>query len=223
MDYVSQKGQDRWVIEEIFPGRRGGYFLDLAACDGFADSNSLVLERELGWTGVAIEGEPSFFAGLKQNRTCATVHACVDEVERDVEFLPNSGLGGIVADDTDNCPSIRAGLIEEYRAQGQLIPVRTRTLADILDSVGAPSVIDYFSFDVEGAETRILRCFPFDRYRFLAVTIERPTPELNVIMFANGYLFVKNFQFDSFYVHRTYEGCANLKFDPFAQIPAKDW
>jgi hypothetical protein len=223
MQYVSQKGQDRWVIEEIFPGRRSGYFLDLAACDGVADSNSLILERELGWTGVAIEAEPNWFAGLKHNRICEKVHACVDEVERDVEFLPNSGVGGIVADDTDNCPSIRAGLIEEYRANGKMIAVRTRTLADILDRVCAPPVIDYFSFDVEGAETRILRRFPFDRYRFLAVTIERPTPELNELMFANGYVFVKNFQFDSFYVHRTHAGCANLKLEPFEQIPPKDW
>ena len=172
---------------------------------------------------MAIEGEPTFFADLKQNRTCTTVHACVDEVEREVEFLPNDLLGGIVADDTDNRLSIRSGLIEDYRTKRRLVRIRTRTLVDILDSVGAPSVIDYFSFDVEGAETRILRRFPFDRYRFLAVTIERPTPELNELMFANGYVFVKNFQFDSFYVHRTHAGCANLKLEPFEQIPPKDW
>ena len=58
--------------------------------------------------------------------------------------------------------------------------METYPLATILKKYNAPGVIDYFSFDVEGAETRILRSFPFDEYTFLSLTtIERPTPELN--------------------------------------------
>lgn len=82
-------------------------------------------------------------------------------------------------------------------------------------------MIDFFSFDVEGAETRILRNFPFDRWRFLALCIERPTPELNSLLFRNGYLSVRNSRYDTFYVHESLPASATIRRDPFEQIPAK--
>ena len=30
----SQKGQDYWVINEVFQGKKGGYFLEMGASDG---------------------------------------------------------------------------------------------------------------------------------------------------------------------------------------------
>ena len=140
-----------------------------------------------------------------------------------VNFLANGDLGGIVDLDTDNSPEVRPGLIEEWRSARKIQELRTRTLAEVLEEAKAPSVIDYFSFDVEGAETRILRSFPFDRYTFLAVTIERPTPEVNDLMFRNGYIFVRNVSFDSFYVHKTAPTANTISRQPFEQIPPKDW
>lgn len=176
MEFVSQKGQDRWVIEEIFAFRHGGYFVDLAATDGVQGNNTLVLERELGWRGIAIEANPHYFAELTKNRSCKCVQACIDETERLVRFLPNGDLGGVIDDDTDNNRAIRADLIDNWETGNKILSMITRTLSSILDECEAPPVIDYLSFDVEGAETRILRQFPFDRYKFLAMTIERPTP-----------------------------------------------
>jgi hypothetical protein len=48
----------------------------------------------------------------------------------------------------------------------------TRTLAEILGDVGAPSRIDYLSMDLEGGEVEALNGFPWDRYRFDAITLE---------------------------------------------------
>ena len=59
---------------------------------------------------------------------------------------------------------------------------KTKTLEKILDENNAPEVIDYFSLDVEGAETEILRNFNFNKYTFLCLTVERPTPELNNLL-----------------------------------------
>jgi hypothetical protein len=220
--FVSQKGQDRWVVEEIFRGKREGFFLDLAASDGVAASNTLVLER-LGWNGIAIEADPIFASRLFANRSCQSIIACVDEDTREIEYLQNKKLGGIVASDTDNCHEIRSALIEQKRAAGKIISMTTVPLASILDSARAPAIIDYFSFDVEGAETRILRSFPFDRYSFLAMTIERPTPELNERLFQNGYIFVKNVRFDSFYVHKSLPHMDKIVRQPFEQVPPKNW
>lgn len=223
MNYYGQKKQDQWVIEEVFRFRRDGYFLDLAASDGISNSNTLTLERDLGWNGIAVEANQSYFEKLIQNRSCKCVRACVDECERLVNFLPNGELGGIVAADTDNNAVFRQDLIREWEQKQNVVRLRTRTLASILDECGAPEVIEYLSLDIEGAETRIMRSFPFARYRFLALTVERPLPELNEILFRNGYVFVRNVEFDSFYVHETCPGLDSLAREPFVQVPAKDW
>ena len=45
------------------------------------------------------------------------------------------------------------------------LTLKTRRLEEVLDSVGAPRHIDYFSLDVEGAEEEVLsESFPFGRY-----------------------------------------------------------
>ncbi|MGD9982234.1 MAG: FkbM family methyltransferase [Hyphomonadaceae bacterium] len=223
MNFLGEKDQDRWVVEEALCGKREGWFLDLAATDGVTGNNTLVLERELAWNGLCIEPNPIYFEALRRNRRCAVSAACVDEAPGVVEFWPNGGLGGIIADDTDNSRATRASQLDEAYARGEVMRFETRTLEQVLEEHRAPPVIDYFSFDVEGAETRILRRFPFNRWRFLCLTVERPTPELNRLLFANGYVFVRNLSYDSFYVHKGLPGIDRLKIEPFEQVPAKDW
>ncbi len=223
MDYVGQKTQDKWIIEDVFHFRRNGTFLDLAATDGVSLNNTVLLERQLGWNGIAIEANPQYFENLKNNRQCKCIQACIDEVSRAVRFLPNGDLGGVIDNDTDNNPALRSTVIGQWEAEHKILFMQSKPLANILRECDAPRVIDYFSFDVEGCETRILRHFPFDCYTFLALTIERPTPELNKKLFENGYMFVKNVSYDSFYIHSTLPNKNELTFEPFEQIPPKDW
>jgi hypothetical protein len=130
---------------------------------------------------------------------------------------------GLVTDESDNSPSRRPQLIDRARARGQVKFVEAMPLEELLDKYCAPRVIDYFSLDVEGLETRILRDFPFNRYTFLALTIERPTPELNALLFGQGYQFVRNSLYDTFYVHETLPNLGRIKRAPFEQLPAKDF
>lgn len=220
--YNSQKGQDYWVINEVFRRKRDGYFIEMGATNGIFVSNTLVLERDYGWTGICVEPSPVFFEDLKANRTCQCVNKCVDESEGEVEFLLAGEVGGIIDNETDNSYEKRSEKIDEFRDHGKVIKVKTLTLEDLLDECGAPSVIDYFSLDVEGAETRVLRNFNFEKYTFTALTIERPTPELNKILFENGYVFVKNARYDTFYVHESFGGIGNIKKGKFEQVPEKE-
>ena len=55
------------------------------------------------------------------------------------------------------------------------------------------------------------------------MTIERPTPELNKILFDNDYIFVKNFKVDSFYVHKSIKNLDTIKKEKFIQLPPKSW
>jgi hypothetical protein len=86
-----------------------------------------------------------------------------------------------------------------------------------------PNYIDYFSLDVEGCEERIISTLDFKKYEFGCITIERPTPKVNEIILANGYIFVKNFKFDTFYITPKIQETLNIKCDEFEQIPSKEW
>jgi FkbM family methyltransferase len=219
---ISIGDQDRWVIETL-RGKRGGYFLDLGAGDGFSDNNTYVLEKYYGWNGLCIEPNPFLSNEIitKYGRTSTCVSDVVDSENRDVEYVLKGQESGIIDTETDNNPEVRGNQLFISKSRGFVKRLRTKTLADILEEHSAPRVIDYFSFDVEGAETRILRNFPFDRYTFLTLTIERPTPELNSILFRNGYVFVRNFLFDSFYVHGSIPCFGEIERMPFEQIPTK--
>jgi Methyltransferase FkbM domain len=67
----------------------------------------------------------------------------------------------------------------------------TVSLHEILLRFHAPKKIDYMSLDVEGAEELILNNFPFNKYSFSILTIERPSDNLKSILIHNGYLFVR--------------------------------
>ena len=101
--------------------------------------------------------------------------------------------------------------------------MKTVTLEYLLEKFSAPRVIDYLSLDIEGAETDVFKNFPFSKYTFLSMTIERPTSLLNKILKENGYVFIKNHKVDTFYLHETLQNKLLLKTDIFEQLPSKVW
>lgn len=50
--------------------------------------------------------------------------------------------------------------------------------------------------------------FPFDRYTFLAITVERPKPELAAALHARGYVYLRDHGpwGDQLHVHRSIPG-----------------
>ena len=46
---------------------------------------------------------------------------------------------------------------------------------------------------------------------------------MNEVLFDNGYVFVKNFSFDSFYIHFSVLDSRPIHCEPFEQVPPKDW
>ena len=226
MKFIGQKDQDKWVIDTIFNYKTGGYFVDLAATDGIHINNTLLLERELEWKGICIEPNPIFYKQLKKNRNCDVTDVVVDKAnDTEIDFrIDRMGTGGIVAEDTDNSYKVRGH--ELIRKTTKIIKLKTKTLEFVLDHFKAPKIIDYLSLDVEGAEERVLSNFPFNKYIFLAMTIERPTPELEKILFNNGYVFVmksKKMKYDSFYVHESIPNFEQIIKEPYSPTPRKDW
>ncbi|MDC1169954.1 FkbM family methyltransferase [Candidatus Pelagibacter sp.] len=222
LNFFGSKNQDRWVVKEIFKFKKKGYFLDLAATNGLMENNTYVLEKFFNWNGIAIEANNTFFKKLKKNRNCLCLNEVVCGDEKNVDFLEAGPTGGIIGEAYDNNFSKRKKLLDNLK--DKIIRKKTKTLEKILDENKAPRVIDYFSLDVEGAETEILKNFNFKKYTFLSLTIERPTPELNDTLFKNGYIFVKNFKVDGFYIHKSMIKINNnIKFEKFYQIGKKEW
>ena len=176
------------------------------------------MEFFFNWKGICIEPNPYFFNKLKRNRRCILDDSIVNNKRELIKFrIDNGQLGGIVADDTDNNTQHRG---EELLA-AKFIEKRAKSLTDILDFHNAPLLIDYFSLDVEGSEERVVKGINFKKYVFKCITVERPTENVNNILFDNGYIFVKNYKYDTFYIHHSIKENIKIPFEEFSQVPQK--
>lgn len=70
MKSFSRAGQDLFLFENFFRGKRNGVFVDVGAQDGETGSNSLFFEDFLGWRGLCLEPQPQTFAKLRARRKC---------------------------------------------------------------------------------------------------------------------------------------------------------
>lgn len=172
--YYSQCGQDKWITEKLFPGKKKGTFIDIGANDGISYSNTYLLEK-MGWNGIAVEPMPLIYEKLVMNRQCITVNGCV---------APKSGKERFRA--IIGYPQMLSGLVDEYdwrhieRIERELdshggeykdIEVNCYNFNELLESNGIFQV-DYLSIDVEGVEYKILDSIDFDRIQISIIGIE---------------------------------------------------
>jgi hypothetical protein len=90
--FYSQMGQDKWVSEEVFPGVKNGFFLDVGSGDGTFMSNTKALEQK-GWTGICIDPFPRNM----QDRTCQIFKEVVfSKAGERVQFWAAEEWGGMI-------------------------------------------------------------------------------------------------------------------------------
>jgi FkbM family methyltransferase len=194
---LSQAGQDFWVFGEAFNGKRRGFFLEIGSADGIALSNTFLLEKRYDWQGICIEANPEAYRDLVRVRRAKCLNLCVDKKAGRVELFQEGLLSTIMHGDTEQS-------CESWQGR-RTISIDAKPLIDILHHNAAPRIIDYLSIDVEGAEERVLGEFPFPEYRFLCVTIERPTDNLRRILKTNGYILLRECPgLDCFYIHESF-------------------
>jgi len=224
----SQDRQDEFIAR-LLRGKRDGFFVDLAANEPVCLSNTRALERDYGWNGVCIDANEALAFGLMKYRNCSVVAAVVSSKEEDVtfrRFLSLAAAGHAYSGEAKN-KDWELGLsgiakLSKTPARPQrtvLERVPAVSLARILQQVSAPSLIDYLSLDVQGAEERVLKRFPFDSYRFQVISVERPTRRLAGILRANRYVHLcDNSAFDELWVHQLLRGDAREMF-PWLRLP----
>jgi len=179
-EFKGVTGQDLWVLYSVHPGVTDGFFVDVGSADGVEISNTWALERK-GWKGICIDPFPRNMQGRK----CQVFAEAVDSVGgQTVQFQsPGSYSGGFL--------KYSGWWVSEEEKQN-LVEVTTSTLVDILRRAQAPKYIHYLNVDIEGAEYEALRNFPFDEFRFGAITIEHNNLEdrranIRELLLRNGY------------------------------------
>ena len=205
---MSQLGQDA-LVDQYLGGKRHGVFVDIGAYDGVTFSNTLMLERDRGWTGICIEPLPDVFAVLQQSRRCICVQACMgNREEAAVEFLAIQSqaahtrmLSGVVS---EYDPRHLARVDTELHANGgtkRVIRVPMRHLHGLLLEHGV-SRVDYLSIDTEGSELLILRSTILSAIGRPCITVENnyDDPAIHEELVAQGYTLHTTLHWERFYV-----------------------
>lgn len=163
----AQLRQDIFVMNEL-GYKRDGYFVEFGATNGVDLSNTYMLEKNFGWTGILAEPAVSWSIALPKNRNCHIDFGCVwSKTGETLEF--NNALDAELStiDNFSNCDEH-----SKAREGGLRYTVTTISLLDLLKKYDAPKVIDYLSIDTEGSEYDILDAFDFDAYQFRTITCE---------------------------------------------------
>lgn len=175
-------GNDKWVVD-IFKGKKGGFFVEAGACEGTFGSNTYALELHYEWQGICVEPSDALFEQLKINRKCICVNCCLGDKKGVAQYI-----------ECQNCFSGIKDYLhvakEEFWKDGTPKQKPLVLLHDVLREHNAPQTIDYLSLDTEGSEYAILKSFPFDQYKILALTIEGDA--CNDLLLSKGYVRVEN-------------------------------
>jgi hypothetical protein len=83
-------------------------------------------------------------------------------------------------------------------------PRFTVSLLDIFERFHVPTVIDYISLDIEGAEDPVMSTFPFAKYRFNLMSVERPSAVLSNLLLSHDYQLLTTIKnVDTLWAHRS--------------------
>lgn len=182
----SQLGQDFFAL--LANGfKEEGFFVEFGACEGIEFSNTYLLEKEYGWSGILSEPNQSYHSELNENRFASIDHRAVSGESGQTRDFLAAGVNGSFYE------------LRNKRRWGRLDPsytVATVSLFDLLREHGAPARVDFLSIDTEGSELEILREFDFSSTRFSAITIElnQNENEITSLLSSHGYLRVLSSQ-----------------------------
>ena len=156
------------------PGARGVY-VESGALDGVAGSLSLFFDEVLRWRGLLVEANPPNFAQLIVARPHAARLECAlwdGEVADDgghlfLEFVGDYGsaAGAAGAMGSEHFRAFHGDREDRYN-------VSACSLRSYLPLTGLGARVDLWVLDVEGAELRALRGFPFDRVAVWLIVVE---------------------------------------------------
>jgi FkbM family methyltransferase len=153
------------VIRDYFQDRRDGVFLDVGANHYKNESNTYYLEKELGWSGVAVDALPEFGPDYATNRPRTKFVAMfASDVDGQKVTLFEPEKQKLIA-------SVNQDFTARMGEQGKAREVPTATLDRLLQEANVDR-LDFLSMDIELAEPKALAGFNLQKYRPSLVCIE---------------------------------------------------
>ena len=175
----SRFGIDK-ILEDLLP-HRNGFYVELGAYDGALASNSYFFELKKNWKGILIEPSLNLYLSCLKRReknNSIFCNACVPFDYEDEFVRMKYSDSATISDNLD----LDIGNHNEFVAQGDkkkikgessfVFGAKSATLNSILLAAAAPSLIDFLSLDVEGAELDVLKGIDFDKFKFKYMIIE---------------------------------------------------
>jgi FkbM family methyltransferase len=173
--YYSQADQDRVLNETVFCGMRNGVFVDVGAHDGIPFSNTLMFERELGWTGLCIEPNPDIFPRLIEDRSAICLEIAIAGRNGRLPFIKAGGYAQMLSGLSESMDPRHRERIEretkKHNTSYSVLEVSVRPLAHVLSQHRIPE-IHYLSVDTEGNEADALGSIDFDAVMVHVITAE---------------------------------------------------
>jgi FkbM family methyltransferase len=158
----SQIGQDLLAaLTSDF--KTGGYFVEFGATDGKTLSNTFLLEKELGWSGILAEPAQMWHTSLKAERSSRICEKAV---------WAKSGQTLLFHEDAELSTLNGFEALKHEVRSGKTYQVETISLNDLLSHYSAPLYIDFLSVDTEGSEYEILSNFDWTVRSFGLICVE---------------------------------------------------
>ncbi|KAK8400465.1 hypothetical protein O3P69_003255 [Scylla paramamosain] len=179
------------IIKTLFSSAPPGFFVEAGALDGEFISNTLHLERELGWTGLLVEADTTLYSALAGKRRRAwSSRGCLSPTAYPQELIFHGYFADASASvdthllvrSTGNLEGVQAPAAGQMGTQHRQV-VQCFPLLSFLLAVNT-TALQYVSLDVEGAEADILINLPWEEVDVAVWTIEH---KVNTDKFKNIY------------------------------------
>jgi FkbM family methyltransferase len=177
--HFSQFPDQKEVIEELFANEENRYFVEAGAFDGETFSNTLWLERHLGWTGLLVEPSPIAYAKLEGKlRKSWLAPMCLSpttlqafrEFDENTESPELSAISGALAKAK---PEEKVDDVDQSKIRR--VKVFCVPLGDLVRAL-AWTRIDFLSLDAEGSDLDILRTVPWQLVDVRVIMVEKGSP-----------------------------------------------
>lgn len=189
-------------VDRFFP--EPGFFMEIGAWNGEHLSQTAYLEREKGWSGIAVDPFPVGF----EERNCMLCSKAVSKDGRDRDFLKVSidrRYGGDVSYFSGFKDSLKChlSLIENY-CEYEEIQVDTITIKELYERYNLPKYIEFLSVDTEGSEIEIFQSIDLKKYSFGLIVFEHNRVEKvrrDMAKILKGYTLYEALIVDDIYIN----------------------